>query len=162
MLTLGNGKNRLREMQICLFLGKLIYHLQRRGCFLHMARFIIWKAVQKPALLLFLCPLAGAGSPTDWHVSGFVSFLREIHFATAHRQAVPSQQQAMLAVEGIKRTFAETQSLDSFLNTTWNSSVMCKRQVSSKFVFIGQLTFDPWMINTPDGVCRKGSRSLSK
>ena len=53
-------------------------------------------------------------------------------------------------------------SLGSFLNTTWNSSVICKQQVSNKSVIIGGLIINPCIINTLGGEIRERSRSRAE
>lgn len=52
--------------------------------------------------------------------------------------------------------------IHSFLNTIHNNDVKGKQQVSNKSVFIGQLSLDPWIINTPDRERKEKSMSLHK
>lgn len=87
---------------------------------------------------------------TDVH-QALRAFYRD-WFSQQHRGRLPqARSKRCWQREGLQGTFAETQSLDSFLDTIWNSCVMCKQQASNKSLIIGWLTLDPWIIYTLGG-----------
>lgn len=90
--------------------------------------------------------------------SGFASILREISFHNSHLSC-PKIARGIAGSGRNKRGLLLRLSLDSFLNTTWNSGVMYKQQVSNKSLTMGWLLIDPWFINTLGGETKERLRS---